>query len=87
MVEDRSAHEPYAQNGAESDPTLEQLKMEMLTVPEVAKILQRGPNFIYERIKRGEIPHMRLGRGILVPRYALAKWIERNTIAAWQLHS
>ena len=59
MVEDRSAHEPDAQNGAESDPTLEQLKIEMLTVPEVAKILQRRPNFIYERAKRGEIPRRR----------------------------
>ncbi len=67
-------------NGSESDLRLEQLEMEFLKVHEVAKILRVSEYLVYELIRRCEIPHIRVGGRILVPRYRLAEWIERNTI-------
>ena len=43
----------------------------MLTVPEAAKVLRIGRNLAYELVARGEIPSVRLGRLIRVPRAAL----------------
>lgn len=43
----------------------------MLTVPEVAKLLRIGRNHAYELVARGEIPSVRLGRLIRVPRAEL----------------
>ena len=44
-----------------------------LSVPETAKVLGIGRNLCYDRIKMGEIPAIRIGRRILVPRSALGK--------------
>ena len=44
---------------------------ETLKVREVAAILRCGKNQAYELIQRGEVPHVRLGRLIRVPRHAL----------------
>ncbi len=30
----------------------------------------------YQAIKRGEVPHVRLGHRILIPRHALLSWLE-----------
>ncbi len=38
------------------------------TVSEVAKILGVGRSTTYEAINRGEIPHLRLGNRIVIPR-------------------
>ena len=43
----------------------------MLTVPEAAKLLRIGRNHAYELVARGEIPSVRLGRLIRIPRAAL----------------
>lgn len=43
----------------------------MLTVPEAAKLLRIGRNLAYELVAQGEIPSLRLGRLIRVPRAAL----------------
>lgn len=43
----------------------------LLTVPEAAKLLRIGRNLAYELVSRGEIPSIRLGRLIRVPRAAL----------------
>lgn len=43
----------------------------MLTVPEAAKLLRIGRNLAYELVSQGEIPSVRLGRLIRVPRAAL----------------
>jgi excisionase family DNA binding protein len=42
-----------------------------MTVPEVAKLLGISRNFAYELARRGEIPVIRFGKRILVPRIAL----------------
>jgi len=42
-----------------------------LSVPEAARLLGIGRNTAYEAIRRGEIPALRIGRRLLVPRAAL----------------
>lgn len=43
----------------------------VLTVLEVARILRLGKISVYQAIARGEIPCIRIGRRILIPRHAL----------------
>ncbi len=48
----------------------------LLTVPEAAKVLRIGRNLAYQLVASGELPSLRLGRVIRVPRDALDRWIE-----------
>ena len=45
----------------------------VLTVNEVAQLLRISRNLAYQGIIRGEIPHIKIGKRILVPRIALEK--------------
>ena len=47
-----------------------------LTVPEVAELLGISRNFAYELARRGEIPVIRFGKRLLVPRIGLEKKLE-----------
>jgi len=47
-----------------------QLKL-TLTVPEVAALLRISRGSCYEAIRTGQIPSLRFGRSIRIPRYAL----------------
>lgn len=51
-----------------------------LTVEETAKLLGIGRQLAYERIKTGEIPSIRLGKRVLVPRRALEKLLEQANL-------
>lgn len=44
-----------------------------LSVEEAAKVLGIGRNLAYDRVKTGEIPAIKIGRRLLVPRAALEK--------------
>jgi excisionase family DNA binding protein len=44
-----------------------------LSIEEAAKLLGIGRNLCYDRVKTGEIPVIRIGRRLLVPRSALEK--------------
>jgi excisionase family DNA binding protein len=44
-----------------------------LTVTEAARILRIGRNTAYEAVHRKEIPSIRLGRRLLVPKHALLR--------------
>lgn len=44
-----------------------------LSIEEAAKVLGIGRNLCYDRVKTGEIPVVKIGRRLLVPRVALAK--------------
>jgi len=46
---------------------------DVLTVEEARKRLRIGRNAMYEALGRAEIPSIRLGRRILVPRLALER--------------
>lgn len=50
----------------------------LLTVREAAALLRISRNLAYELVTRGEIPAIRLGRVIRVPRAALEQWIETS---------
>ncbi len=50
---------------------------EVLTVAEAARLLRVGRNTLYEAIGRGEVPHRRVGRKILLSRTALVRWLDR----------
>jgi excisionase family DNA binding protein len=50
----------------------------LLTVPEAARLLRISRNLAYELIRQGRLPHVRLGRRILVPRFGLEQWIARE---------
>ena len=45
---------------------------EVLTVDEAAAALRIGRGTAYDAVRRGEIPVVRIGRRLLVPRAALA---------------
>lgn len=47
-----------------------------LTIEETAKVLGIGRQLAYDRVKTGEIPVVKIGRRLLVPRRALAKLLE-----------
>jgi excisionase family DNA binding protein len=44
-----------------------------LSVEEAAKLLGIGRNLCYDKVKTGEIPVIKIGRRLLVPRSALEK--------------
>jgi excisionase family DNA binding protein len=45
----------------------------MLTVEEAAKVLGISRAFAYEAVRRGDIPHIKIGRRLLVPKAALQR--------------
>lgn len=47
-----------------------------LTVPEAALLLGIGRDAAYRAVGRGEIPSLRVGRRILVPRAALERLLD-----------
>ena len=50
----------------------------LLTVREAAKLLRISPNLAYELVAQGRLPHIRLGRRILIPRHGLEQWIAQE---------
>ena len=66
--------DPHAGHGATSvDSSF------LLTVPEAARLLRISRNLTYELIRQKALPHVRLGRRILVPRQGLVNWIARES--------
>ena len=47
----------------------------ILTPMEVARLLGLGKNTTYDAIRRGDIPAIRVGKRLLVPRAALEEWL------------
>ncbi|MBA7482902.1 hypothetical protein ES707_18405 [subsurface metagenome] len=47
-----------------------------LTVGETAKLLGIGRQLAYDRVKTGEIPVIKVGRRLLVPRRALERLLD-----------
>jgi excisionase family DNA binding protein len=50
----------------------------LLTVPEAARVLRISRNLAYELIAQRRLPHVRLGRRILIPRPGLERWISQQ---------
>ena len=49
-----------------------------LSIEETAKLLGICRNLCYDRVKTGEIPVIKIGRRLLVPRRALEKLLEQG---------
>ena len=49
-----------------------------LTVPEVAEMFGISRNFAYDLVKQGELPVIRFGKRLLIPRVALEKMLEKS---------
>lgn len=51
----------------------------LLRVEEVARLLGIGRSKAYELVATGDLPALRIGRLIRVPRHALDRWIAERT--------
>ena len=49
-----------------------------ITVPEAAAMLGLSRNFAYELVKQGQLPVIRFGKRLLIPRLALEKMLEKG---------
>lgn len=58
------------------------VERELLRVEEVQTVLGIGRSKVYAMIAGGELPVIRVGRVVRVPRGELARWIEEHTV--WQ---
>lgn len=54
----------------------------VLTVEEAAKLLGISRPSAFEGVRRGEIPHIRIGRRILIPKAALEQMLQGGKAAA-----
>jgi len=66
--------------GHNRGPPLDELA---LSVPEASRLLGLGRNSAYEAAARGELPTIRIGGRVLVPRKALDRLLDTAT-EAWQ---
>jgi len=57
-----------------------------LTIPEVARLLGVGRGNCYQVIIRNELPHIKIGKRILVPRYALLQMLAEPSALRRALH-
>lgn len=72
---DRSASSSRNSGAAFAADASERLTM---SVEEVASALGISRAFAYEAIHRGEIPYIRIGRRLLIPRAALSRLVARS---------
>jgi excisionase family DNA binding protein len=56
----------------------EDTPMKLLTLPQVAKLLQISESFAYRLAQNGEIPAVRMGRSVRVRPVDLERYIEKR---------
>jgi excisionase family DNA binding protein len=55
---------------------------ELLRVTEAAKLLALSRTKVYEMAERAEIPVVRIGSAVRIPRRRLLEWIDGHTMSA-----
>jgi excisionase family DNA binding protein len=50
----------------------------LLSIPELCQELGMGKSWVYRRLRSGEIPSVKLGRSIKVPRADLEEYLEKH---------
>ena len=55
---------------------------ELLRVVQAAKVLALSRTKVYEMAQKGEIPVVRIGTAVRIPRRKLLEWIEQQTLQA-----
>jgi excisionase family DNA binding protein len=53
---------------------------ELLRVTEAAQLLAIGRSKMYEMAEKGEVPVVRIGTAVRIPRKKLLEWIEQQMI-------
>jgi excisionase family DNA binding protein len=76
MIADTQRHVKHIENGGG------QLEKLLLKVPEAAELVGLGRSKLYELMQAGEIPVIRIGRGVRIPASGLREWVARQTEAA-----
>jgi excisionase family DNA binding protein len=56
----------------------------LLKAPEVAKLLGLGRSKVFAMVAAGELPVIRIGRSVRIPRQALERWIRDETTEVGQ---
>ena len=51
----------------------------LVSVEEAAKLLGIGRGLAYDLVREGRLPHVKLGRRLLVPRQGLEEWIAQES--------
>ena len=59
-----------------------QVEKLLLKVPEAAELVGLGRSKLYELMQAGEIPVIRIGRGVRIPANGLREWVARQTEGA-----
>lgn len=57
---------------------MEKAEKLVYTVQETAEILNIGMNKAYELIQQKQIPFVRVGRRILIPKQTLENWLDKS---------
>jgi excisionase family DNA binding protein len=79
---DDGSHLPAAKNVLEPKRVLvpgRNTEPLLLDSREVSELLGIGRTKVFEMMARAELPVVRIGRCVRVPRVALARWLEDNT--------
>lgn len=61
-------------------PTRLEKRQRALTVPELAEALGLGRTFTYELVRRGDIPHLRIGTAVRIDPVEAAAYVRDHTI-------
>jgi len=67
--------ENQVSRGVSLDPAVPRL----LRATEVAALLGLGRSKVYDMMKRGQLPVVRIGKAVRVPAHALEEWIKTHT--------
>ena len=59
----------------------------LLKPEETAKLLGLGRTKVYEMLAAGELPVIRIGRNVRIPREGLHRWIAAHTLAEAEVNN
>ena len=59
--------------------------VDLMTVPEVARVLRTSAKAIYTMVERRQLPVLRINRRVLVDREALVDWLRQSSTPSERL--
>lgn len=54
--------------------------MKLLTVPQLCELLQVKRDWVYDKVRRNEIPHVRIGTLIRFRESDIAAWLDESLV-------
>lgn len=58
----------------------------LLTIKDVQEVTQLGRTTIYELMRSGELPFLRIGRSVRIRREALDEWLGKQEVIPYPSH-